>query len=259
MGVEAFAEAALTLLPGWRVEAIENVDFLAPFKFYRKEPRTLTIRTLFHPDGDHVLLADCRLVGSRQLPNQTEPQITTHFTGRVRLSKKIAQAQNALAISTPTGPAIEANDIYRLYFHGPAYQVLKRAWSEGDRVVGLMNPNLPDNHVPSNQLTTMSPRLIELCFQTAGLWEMAFQGRMGLPRHIDRVMLLRRPETARGPLYATVSSRPENQTFDADVVDTEGNHYLHLSGYQTIALPERVNSESLKALQAAIGPQPVAA
>ena len=40
MGVEAFAEAALCLLPGWHVEAIEDVNFLAPFKFYRSEPRT---------------------------------------------------------------------------------------------------------------------------------------------------------------------------------------------------------------------------
>ncbi len=34
MGIEAFAEAALCLLPGWHVEAIEDVNFLAPFKFY---------------------------------------------------------------------------------------------------------------------------------------------------------------------------------------------------------------------------------
>ena len=36
MGIEAFAEAALCLLPGWHVAAIEDVNFLAPFKFYRK-------------------------------------------------------------------------------------------------------------------------------------------------------------------------------------------------------------------------------
>ena len=36
MGIEAFAEAALCMLPGWHVEAIEDVNFLAPFKFYRE-------------------------------------------------------------------------------------------------------------------------------------------------------------------------------------------------------------------------------
>ena len=31
---------------------------------------------------------------------------------------------------------IEAADIYRLYFHGPAYQVLERAWWDGKRMSG---------------------------------------------------------------------------------------------------------------------------
>ena len=32
MGIEAFAEAALCMLPNWYVAAIEEVNFLAPFK-----------------------------------------------------------------------------------------------------------------------------------------------------------------------------------------------------------------------------------
>src|SRR5208282_4580807 len=43
MGIEAFAEAALCLLPGWHVAALEDVNFLAPFKFYRNEPRPVTV------------------------------------------------------------------------------------------------------------------------------------------------------------------------------------------------------------------------
>src|SRR5215471_21562471 len=62
--------------------------------------------------------------------------------------------------------------------------------------------------------TIMSPpkvrwfwaRLIELCFQTAGLWEISVHYRMGLPQHIDRVCLYRAPELADGPLYAVVTA-----------------------------------------------------
>src|SRR5207249_9689292 len=61
MGIEAFAEAALALLPGWHVEAIEAVKFLAPFKFYRKQPRTVTVQAAFYAEGS-ALLADCRLI-----------------------------------------------------------------------------------------------------------------------------------------------------------------------------------------------------
>ena len=87
MGIEAFAEAARAILPGWHVESVEDVNFLAPFKFYRNEPRTVTIQAVFHPQGD-AMTADCRLLGSRPLPNQTDPQLTTHFTARVRLTKQ---------------------------------------------------------------------------------------------------------------------------------------------------------------------------
>ncbi len=192
MGIEAFAEAALRVLPDWHIEAVEKVDFLAPFKFYRGEPRAVTVEATIHPQGDD-LLADCRLIGRRSLPNQVEPQTTTHFTACVRLTKKAPETLTMPALGSPAGHAIEAADIYRLYFHGPAYQVLERVWWDGERVIGLMAKGLPSNHQPSEFPTLMTPRLIELCFQTAGIWEMGTQGRMGLPQHVDRVCSLRAP------------------------------------------------------------------
>ena len=102
MGIEAFAEAALRILPGWHVEAIEDVDFLAPFKFYRGEPRTVTVEAVFRPQGDRVV-AECRLLGSRTLPNQATPQVTTHFTARVRLTKQPLEAASGMPLGEPAG------------------------------------------------------------------------------------------------------------------------------------------------------------
>jgi hypothetical protein len=266
MGIEAFAEAALCLLPGWHIEAIEDVNFLAPFKFYRNEPRTVTVEAAIHPERD-TLLADCRLTGQRLLPNQAEPQVTTHFTARVRLTKQTPKEVTVLALGDPVGNIIESADIYRLYFHGPAYQVIERAWWDGQRIIGLMAKGLPANHVPPDLPTLMAPRLIELCFQTAGLWEMGAQGRMGLPLHIDRVssslllpaLLLPAPESADSRLYAVVTSDPACGSFDAEVVDATGNCYLHLSGYRTVAVPDAVDAEGLKVLKAAMSLDAVAA
>ncbi len=249
MGIEAFAEAALSLLPGWHVEAIEDVHFLAPFKFYRSESRTVRIETQIHPQGDR-LVADCRLIGSRPLPNQTDPQHTTHFTARVRLRKEPVQEPEARAQFTPGGSLVEASDIYRLYFHGPAYQVVERAWWDGKRVIGLMAQNLPSNHHPAEVPTVMAPRLIELCFQTAGVWELGVQGRMGLPQRVREVSLLRAPNLADGRLYALVTPDAVHGSFDAVVLDTSGDCYLRLSGYQTVALSDGVDVESLRCLQA---------
>ncbi len=258
MGIEAFAEAALCLLPAWHIEAIEDVNFLAPFKFYKKQPRTVTVEAVIRPERE-ALVADCRLIGQRVLPNQAEPQVTTHFTARVRLTKQAPKSVTVPALGTPIGNVIEAADIYRLYFHGPAYQVVERAWWDGHRIVGLMAKDLPPNHLPSQLPTLMAPRLIELCFQTAGLWEMGTQGRMGLPLHIDRVSSFLTPDTDGARLYAVVTSDQARGSFDAEIVDAKGKRYLQLGGYRTVGLPNAVDAQGLKALQAAMSPEAVAA
>jgi len=105
----------------------------------------------------------------------------------------------------------------------------------------------------------MEPRLIELCFQTAGIWEMGKQDRMGLPLHIDCVSLLRLPDLADTPLYAVVTPELTGGTFDAYVVDAKGNQYVKLSGYRTVAVPNTFNTEQLKVVQAVMSHEAVAA
>jgi len=249
MGIEAFAEAALCVHPGWYVGAVEEVNFLAPFKFYRDEPRTLTVQGVYYPQGDR-LVADFRLIGRRTLLNQPEPQETTHFTARVRLTKEAPASASAKPLITTSDSVVEAAEIYHVYFHGPAYQVLERAWWDGKRMVGLMAQNLPRNHQPADQPTLMAPRLIELCFQTAGLWELGAQNRFGLPQDVQQVSLLRAPDLAEGKLYALVTPNPEDGSFDAEVVDAKGNRYMYLCGYRTAALPSNVDPKTSKALQA---------
>ena len=249
MGIEGFAEAALCVHPGWHVEAVEEVNFLSPFKFYRDEPRTVTIQAVYYPQGDR-LLADCQLIGRRMLPNHAEPQETVHFTARVRLSKLTPTAVTGKALITSSDSILEAAEIYRVYFHGPAYQVLERAWWDGKRMIGLMAGGLPSNHQPSDRPTLMAPRLIELCFQTAGLWEMSVQNRFGLPQDVHQVSLLRAPNLAESQLYAVVTPHPDQESFDAEVVDTQGNCYVQLSGYRTAALPNGLDAGPLKLLHA---------
>ena len=106
----------------------------------------------------------------------------------------------------------------------------------------------------------MMPRLIELCFQTAGLWEIATQGRMGLPFHVDRVSVFSGALPPQGSsLYAVVTPDVANGTFDAQVIDAAGTQYVHLSGYRTVATPNAVSAEHRKALQTIMSPEPVAA
>ena len=59
--------------------------------------------------------------------------------------------------------------------------------------------------------------------------------------------LLRAPDLAEGQLYAVVTPHPDQESFDAEVVDTKGNCYVQLSGYRTAAMPNSLDAEPLKA------------
>jgi hypothetical protein len=256
MGVEGFAEVASVLLPGWRVVSVENVAFLAPFKFYRDGPRTVTLEARVGPGArDGELLAECRLLGCRALPNQPEPQVTTHFTGRVRLSLArdgLQETATAAPPATPSSGVAEAAAIYRIYFHGPAYQVLDSSWRAGDRQVGLMASGLPDDRQPPDLPQLGMPRMLELCFQTAGVWELATAGRLALPQQLASVSFLQPETTPEGKVHAVVTPISDGESFDADVVDEAGRVHLRMSGYRTVALPTPIDSELLEPLQATI-------
>ena len=102
--------------------------------------------------------------------------------------------------------------------------------------------------IPIDQPLAAAPRLIELCFQTAGLLEMAVQHRMGLPRHVDRVVIGRPMARTDRPLYAVVTPDPVRDSFDAEVIDGSGNRCLQVTGYQTVTFREDVTAELLRPL-----------
>ncbi|HWK17883.1 MAG TPA: SDR family NAD(P)-dependent oxidoreductase, partial [Solirubrobacteraceae bacterium] len=250
MGVEGFAETARALLPDWTVTAIEDVELLAPFKFYRDAPRVLELRALIRYGGDGTLLADCRLVGRRALPGQGE-QETLHFTGRVRLAREapVAPKKN---VPPTEADGVAAEDVYRVYFHGPAYQVLDSAYRQDGRLVGRLNADLPPDHDPPAQPTVFAPRLIELCFQTAGLAEIGDAGRMALPTHVDRVVNYGVERS--GPIYAVVTPREDagDAKMDADVVDKRGRVLVRLEGYSTTALPGTLEPDVREPIRVAV-------
>jgi hypothetical protein len=233
MGVEAFVEVAKLLAPDRRVAGVENVTFAAPLKFYRDEPRTLTITAMVRPDGDD-LVADCRLSADRLLPGHDVPQVTVHFTGSVRLTTRPADEQSR-EVPQQQGATVGRDLVYRFYFHGPAYQVVGSAWRSDGTAVARFADDLPVECEPEQPGTVAGPRLVELCFQTAGLWEAGTNGRLALPTHINRLDLLADSGQARFPLFAVAG--PSDDGFDCSVIDDDGRVLLRMEGYRTTALP----------------------
>ena len=250
MGIEAFAETARLVAPDWHVAAVEDVTFLAPFKFYRSEPRTVRVEALLVRHGDDVV-AECRLIGIRELPKQSEPQVTVHFKARVRLSRTPPETAEGAWPQLDGEEVLSPEEIYRVYFHGPAYRVLEKAWRTNGAAVGLLPETLPANHDPEDVPTLMEPRWIELCFQTAGLMEIGETGRMGLPRRVARVRRASGGAPA-GRVAALVEPRGEDGAFRARVVDEAGRVHLELDGYSTVELPGGVGEEARARFQRAM-------
>jgi NAD(P)-dependent dehydrogenase (short-subunit alcohol dehydrogenase family) len=249
MGIEGFAEVAGASATSWTVVAVEDVAFLAPCKFYRDEPRDLDLVARPCLVGDE-LVADCSLIARRSLANQPE-QLTTHFTGSVRLARAPAPPRTIDPVGEPSGPVVVARDIYRIYFHGPAYQVVDAAWRAGDRVVGRMADGLPPDHQPDGTPLLVEPRLIELCFQTAGILELGTTGRLALPLRVGRVSLFPVHDPV-GRWRAVVTPRADGRGVDAVVVDDVGHVRIALDGYETIALPGGIDDDALGPLRRAI-------
>jgi hypothetical protein len=130
--------------------------------------------------------------------------------------------------------------------------VIERAWLSDGRMVGQMAADLPAHHQPPERPLLMEPRLIELCLQTAGIWEMDAEGRLGLPMHAGQVRFYGVPDVDDGPLFAVVERGADSQDLNAQVVDTAGNCYVQLSGYRTVPLSSLADREPLKALHAAM-------
>jgi len=270
MGIEGFAEVASLICSGlgsggqhFTVTAIEDVRFEAPLKFYRQQPRTLTWRALVTPE-DSGLVAHVTLESARELKVKQSLQTALHFSGRVHLEPLPADARDEAHTEhrAPTAQApnwsgagpVEPEAIYRVYFHGPAFQVLDGVRADGNCVIGKLHSDLPPITTKTKQ-TLIAPRLIELCLQTAGVWEIGKTGTLALPTAIERVIIHRSQGNSES-VYAEIEPKPSQDDelcFDARVIDQQGNVYLELQGYRTARLPDSVSDEQIAPIRAVIG------
>jgi hypothetical protein len=153
---------------------------------------------------------------------------------------------------TATGPhwnghlTIPADEIYRLYFHGPAFQVLAGVQRSDQGL--LAKVSLPQKnllHTKSADHFLTAPRLIEACLQAAGIWEIGLNDVMALPKSIGSLCLYRVPDQ-NTQLFAQIRANPHCEgCFDARILDAAGSVYLDLREYCTSPLPYTLNHEIL--------------
>ncbi|MGB9222999.1 polyketide synthase dehydratase domain-containing protein, partial [Mycobacterium sp.] len=155
------------------------------------------------------------------------------FTGSVRLTTDPPALADGGADSGDDVAALSPEQVYRLYFHGPAYQVVGSAWRRGDGAAARFAGELPPQ---TREPVLIGPRLVELCFQTVGLLQAGTEGVLALPLHVDAVRLNGEPTEQAG---LVASARPDGHGgFDCTVYDDGGRLVLRVDGYRTVPLPD---------------------
>jgi hypothetical protein len=177
---------------------------------------------------------------SRFQPKAEAPlQERLHFRARLRMTRQPLEPPR-IDFQPPQQErlGIGAETIYKVYFHGPAYRVLERAGIDDAGATGLLANALPANASPANAEELAAPRLLELCFQTAGVWLLVRRQTLALPARLGRLRVYTHADGPDGGrLFALVSVRRGGEAFDARVVDEQGRVHLELDDYRTVALP----------------------
>ena len=109
-----------------------------PFKFYRNQPRRVTWKARVIREGSNlVAYASLELTLAR---HGRDPERMLHFAGKVLLSpvSDAREEKTGETIIWKGSEAIQSDEIYKLYFHGPSFQVLEAVVREGESVVGKL-------------------------------------------------------------------------------------------------------------------------
>ena len=262
MGMEGFSQGAMFFtseLAGNKSEIeeihLENVHFLAACKFYRDKARPViwNIRPVYEEGKD---VFDARLESDLELPTKKIEHFV-HFTGRVHLLSQKSESTHAplLASNWEDSKILRSEDIYKLYFHSPAFQVLEGVTKSGNVLIGKMRSNLPSPMASPDASFLTNPLIGEFCLQTAGVYIAGAQGMLGLPSSIEHLIVYRRA-TNGATIFSEVTpvEEPGGSVFcNIRAIDAEGKLYLEIKGFRSVFLPYTVEPGLLEPFKTFIG------
>jgi len=260
MGIEGFSVAAQHVAStlgsakgGFRVDHLEDIQFLTPFKFYRDEARRITWKAQVIHEINGLVARVTLESDLARAHNRSDHMI--HFSGKVHLvpSKQPMEKPAVKAPHWNGSYTLQAEDIYKLYFHGPAFQVLEGVQRNGDHVLGKLNKEIPPLTQKEKSLVSV-PILVELCLQTAGVWDIGTSNSLSLPRSIGALQIFENKVNG-VPIFAEVepvSGDNGERYFNARVVDADGQVYLEIRQYRTSPMPYNLSEELLSPIKALV-------
>lgn len=128
---------------------------------------------------------------------------------------------------------VPSTDIYRSFFHGPAFQVVESASLIDNMLIATLASPLPLLNLNPCCRPILPVQVIECCLQTAGLLDAALHNRFSVPLSIGDIRLYNTKEQAE---IRTVA-RAGHVGTDIHAVNNFGEVVLSVLGYRTKPMP----------------------
>jgi len=228
VGVELMVAAAQLIHPGLAFGGLSDIVFNTPVKMHRGE--AVDLQVIATPLNVHT--TECTLFSERTLKTGKRLR-TAHFTGIIWLGK--GPEIPALEENETANGDLNAEAIYRRFFHGKGFQVLESAHNI---LPTSMDCSGAVSHTAMGERLASQPLVLEAAFQGAGLHTMITEGVLALPAGI-RAMVQETQVIEGQALSLRVQRRGED--YDVDVLQEE-NILLKLRGFsmaQLGPLPEK--------------------
>ncbi|MEA3307473.1 MAG: SDR family NAD(P)-dependent oxidoreductase, partial [Elusimicrobiota bacterium] len=238
MGIETFAQTAAFTL-GKNPKALKDIRFQLPIKLLKNKPARIKITA--EKEGEEIgMKMESDFINSKGVKLG---KTRTHFKGK--FSETFNSKWDSIekpAIPNKNKYKINSEDIYKVYFHGPSFQVLDGIISlEKDKVLGVFKtPKMPLWQTKHEKLLA-HPMAIEAAFQTCGYRDIHFESKMALPDSVDEIIIHDNERTTDKlyvySVYKGVNSEGKS-AYDAFVFDEKGNIRLEVINY--VAIPTKI-------------------
>ena len=249
LGIEALASAARWVDPRVGAQATD-IRLGEPCVLPGGKPRRVEIDVIRDPGVEHL---QCCLWSRGPAGTRVE-----HFAACIQPASNVESEQPGLpaALDAMSADAVAqpvtARQVYAHFFHGPAFQVIRTAAWQGQRLHAEMATDLPSWRVHAPCTTWLRPRLVEFALQAAGLLELARSGEMRIPQAIGAIRpSISDAKLVGAPFCAQAVVGPDG-ALDIDVHVVGGARALVVRDYRTVPLPFAADAASLARLRAAL-------
>ncbi len=235
MGIETFAEAAAAI-SGEKPKALKDLRFTVPIKLLRGKPVAALVRANAARSG-YDLRIESDFVNAKGVKLGSTK---THFSARFEPG---VQAGAWEALDKPELPRhgkykITAEEIYKVYFHGPSFRVLDGILSiEKDAVLGVFKKPTASLWRIKTPGLLFHPMVLEALFQTCGWRDIHFSRKIMLPDAVGRALVYDNgPDPDRLYTYGIYKGETEDgkTRYDAYAFDSEMRPVAELKDYLMI-------------------------